>query len=70
MSAGLLEVREDSRSPRADSKNPGGDGERNEANKIEDGKLRKEHSECARGWGTSTRYRRIQGGNKGWRSKG
>jgi len=33
VSGGLLEAREDTGSLRADSKSPGGDGERNEANK-------------------------------------
>ena len=51
MSGGLLEAREDGGSPRADSKSPGGDGERSGANKIGSGELRKEPSERARGGG-------------------
>jgi len=69
VSGGLLEAREDSGSPRADSKSPGADCERSGANKIGCGELRKEPSERARGWGTSARYGRIQGGITG-RSKG
>ena len=82
MSGGLLEAREDGGSPGVDSKTPGADGERNRANKIGYvelrnrankigcGELRKEPSERVRGWGTSTGYGRIQGGSRGWRSKG
>jgi len=69
VSGGRLEAREDGVSPRADSKSPGADGERSGANKIRCGKLRKEPSERARGWGTSAGYGRIQGGSRG-RSKG
>jgi len=69
VSGGLLEAREDGGSPRADSKSPGVDGERSGANKIGCAELRKEPRERARGWGTSARYGRIQGGIRG-RSKG
>ena len=69
MSGGLLEAREESGSPRADSNSPGADGARNGVNKIGCGELRKEPSERARGWGTSTGYGRMQGGIRGWRSK-
>jgi len=69
VSGGLLEAREDGGSPRADRKSPGVDGERSGPNKIGCGELRKEPSERARGWGTSTGYGRIQGGIRG-RSKG
>jgi len=51
VSGGVLEAREDSGSPRADSKSTGADGERNRANKIGCGELRKEPSERARGGG-------------------
>jgi len=44
--------------------------ERNGANKIGCGELRKEPSERARGWGMSSGYRRIQGGVRAWRNKG
>ena len=54
MSGGLLEAREDCGSPRADSKIPGADSEKNGANKIGCGELRKVPRERARGWGTST----------------
>jgi len=54
VSGGLLEAREDSGSPRADSKSPGADGERDEVNKIGYGELRQEPSERARGCGRST----------------
>ena len=63
---GLLEAREDRGSPRADSKSLGAEGERNVANKIGCGELRKEPSERARGWETSARYGRIQAGIRGW----
>ena len=69
MSGGLLEAREDGGSPRADSKSLGADGERNEANMIGCGELRKDPSERARGWETSAGYGRIQAGIRG-RSKG
>jgi len=51
-SGGLLEAREDSESPSADSKSAGVDGERNWAKKIGCGELKKERSERARGWET------------------
>ena len=70
MSGGLLEVKKDGGSPEADCKSPGADGERNGANKIGCGELMKEPSERARGWGTFAGYGRIQGGIRGWRSKG
>jgi len=54
VSGGLLEAREDCGSPRADSKIPGADSEKNGANKIGCGELRKVPRERARGWGTST----------------
>jgi len=69
VSGGLLEAREDGGCPRADSKSAGADGQRSGANKIGCGELRQEPSERARGWGTSARYGRIQGGIRG-RSKG
>jgi len=69
VSRGLLEAREDSGSPRAESKSPGADGERNGANKIGYGELRKEPSQRARGWGASAGYGRIQDRIRG-RSKG
>jgi len=49
VSGGLLEVREDGGSPRADSKSPGVDSERSGANQIGCGELRKEPSKKARG---------------------
>ena len=70
MSGGLLEVREYGGSPRADSKSPRADGKRGGVNKTGCGERRKEPSERARGWGTSAGYGRIQGGIRGWRSKG
>jgi len=70
VSGGLLEAREDGGSLGANSTSPGADGERNGANKIGCGELRKEPSEWARGWGTSAGYRKIQGGITGWRRKG
>ena len=69
MSGRLLEAREDNGSRRADSKSPGADSRRSGANKIGCGELRKDPSERARGWGTSARYGKIQGGIRG-RSKG
>jgi len=69
VSGGLLEAREDSGSPQADSKSPGVDCEKSGANKIGCGELRKEPSERARGWGTSAGYGRIHAGIRG-RSKG
>jgi len=69
VSGGLIEGREDSGSPPADSKSPGVDGERSGTNKIGCGELRKVPSKRARGWGTSAGYGRIQGGIRG-RSKG
>ena len=70
MSGGLSEAREDGGSPRADSKSLGADGERNGANKIRCGELRKEPRERARGWGMTSGYRRIQGGVRAWMNKG
>ena len=70
MSGGLLEPREDGGSPPADRKSPEVDGKRNGANNIGCGELRKEPSERAMGWRTSAGYGRIQGGIRGWRSKG
>jgi len=69
VSGALLEAREASGSPRADSKSPGADGERSGANKIGCGELRKEPSKRARRWGMSAGYGRIQGGIRG-RSNG
>jgi len=69
VSGGVLEVREEGGSQRAESKSRGADGKRNGANKIGCGELRKEPSERARGWGTFTGYGRIQSGIRG-RSKG
>jgi len=70
VSRGLLEAREEIGSPRADNKSPGADGERKRTNKIRCGELRKAPSERPSRWGMSTRYGRIQGGIRGWRSKG
>ena len=70
MSGGLLDVREDGGSLGVDSKSRAMDGERNRANKIRCGELRKESRERARGWGTSTGHGRTQDGITGWRSKG
>ena len=70
MSGGLSEAREDGGSQRADSQSLGADGERNWANKIGCGEVRKEPSKRARGRGMSSGYRRIQGGIRPWRSKG
>jgi len=70
VSGGLLEARKDGGSPRADSKSTGVEGKRNGANKIGCGELRKEPCERARGWETSAGYGRIQGGIRGWWSKG
>ena len=61
MSGGVLEVREEGGSQRAESKSRGADGKRNGANKIGCGELRKEPRERARGWGTSAGYGRLQG---------
>jgi len=49
----------------ADSKTVEADTERNGINKIGSGELRKEPSERARGWRTSPKYGRIQGGIRG-----
>jgi len=70
VSGGLLEAGDDGGSRKANSKSLGADGKRNGANKIGCGELRKEPSERARGWGMSAGYGRIQGGIRGWRSKG
>jgi len=45
----LLEAREDSVSPRGDSKSPGADGQMNRMNKIGCEELRQQPSERARG---------------------
>ena len=65
MSGRLLEAREYSGGPRADSKSLRADGKRNGVNKTGCSELRKEPSERARGWGRSAGYGRIQGGIRG-----
>jgi len=65
VSGGLLEARGEGESLGAESKSPEADGERNGANKIGCGELRKEPSKRARGWGTSAGYGRIRGGIRG-----
>ena len=65
MAVELLEVRDVGRSLPADRKSPRADGDRNGANEIGCGELRKDSGERARGWGISAGYGRIRVGSEG-----